>query len=84
MSETETKRIKGPPHFWGLTQEAVLQKLQGRRVVLHMADGSEVAGILVGYTDYALTLADEDGYVFVVNKGHIVKLDSGLRLKEVT
>jgi len=81
MNEAETKKIKGPPHFWGLTQEAVLQKLQGRRVVLRMADGGELSGTLIGYNDYSLTLADDDGLVCVINKGHIVRLDSGLRLK---
>jgi len=62
------------PQRWGLDGDRVLEKLQGKTVLVRLADGASIAGQLVGYSEYTLTLRCSDT-VRLVNKGHMVSIE---------
>jgi hypothetical protein len=68
------ERPKPAPQRWGLDGDRVLEKLQGKMILVRLADGTSIAGQLVGYHPYTLTLRCSDG-VKLVNKGHVVVLE---------
>jgi len=76
-SETPaTPKIPAPPRRWGLDGDKMLERLQNKLVVVHMADGVNLTGGLVGYTEYTVTLKTVDG-LKMVNKGLMAWLEPG-------
>lgn len=77
---TDTNTGKKPemkvhtPRRWGLDGDKVLEKLQGKMVLVRLHDGSSLVGQLAGYTEYNVTLRCADG-VKLINKGFMVTLE---------
>ena len=71
MTENTKVEPKPAPKRWGLDGDRVLEKLQGKMVLVRLADGTSIAGQLAGYTEYTLTLRCSDG-VKLLNKGYMV------------
>ena len=80
MSEarTESKANGAAPKIrrvFGLDGDALLDRLEKKRVRLVTSTGDEIVGVLVGATPYTVTLlVGDDKVPTIVNKGHMITL----------
>ena len=77
MTDTNAKLEVKPAHVprrWGLDGDRVLEKLQSKLVLIRLADGTSIAGQLVGYNEYTMTLRCTDG-VKLLSKGFAVVVE---------
>lgn len=61
--------------MFGLDGDALLDRLEKKRVRLVTSTGDEIVGVLVGATPYTVTLlVGDDKVPTIVNKGHMITL----------
>ena len=56
MSEKDAKAKPRPIQFWGLRAAAFYEQCEGEMITLHLANGEDLAGEIVGVDQYDVVL----------------------------
>jgi len=68
MSEKEAKAKPKPIQFWGLRAAAFYEQCEGETITVHLINGEDLRGELLGVDQYDVVLDPGDGLELLVPK----------------